>query len=212
MPSRSGDNKLVYKIVLYGPSQSGKTAFLEYLYHEGGLSSGTLQQLKDSKGNTLFFDRVVSRVANAVFQCTTVPGAKQHKIQRKTMMEGADGVIFVWDSVHKKLAENFWSFNELLENYGSLLLPDDVNKGKIPFVVVANKRDLQGLTPIGSIKEALNSSGLGDVLIYESIAPRGINVKKAFIYCAKQIVLAQISDLSGSHRPGKGAEAGLSDF
>jgi hypothetical protein len=58
-----------------------------------------MQQIQDPTGRTLFFDRVVARVSNVVFQVYTVAGQRRHKFQRQTVLKGTDAVIFTWDSL-----------------------------------------------------------------------------------------------------------------
>ena len=154
----------------------------------------------------------VSRVADVIFQCNSVPGAQQHTIQRKTILQGVDGIIFVWDSQNTKWKDNLWSFEELLRLYGSKIIPDDTGLSEVPFVMVANKRDLQKISPVDKIKEVLMATGLGNTLIYETIATKGINIKKAFVYCAREITLNYYHHYSGMHPGGKEASTGLSDF
>jgi len=86
MPSRRGDGTLVFKICFYGPSLGGKTTALEWVYNREGLASGDMQQIQDPTGRTLFFDRVVARVSNVVFQVYTVAGQRRHKFQRQTVL------------------------------------------------------------------------------------------------------------------------------
>ncbi|MFX0007261.1 MAG: hypothetical protein ACFFAV_11115 [Candidatus Hermodarchaeota archaeon] len=47
----------------------------------------------------------------------------------------------------------------------------------IPTFVLANKRDLEEIVEISKIRQALDTARLNHVLIYETIAIQGINVK-----------------------------------
>jgi hypothetical protein len=198
MPSRRGDNSLVFKIVFYGPTMGGKTTALEWIYKKEGLASGKLQSIADPTGRTLFFDRVVARVSNVVFQCFTVAGQRRHKYQRKTVIKGADAIIFVWDSSPDMFSENIWSFKELMQFYGPKMLPDENGQTEIPLVMCANKRDIPNVTAVEKIKEVLTAAGLGNTLIYETIAITGVNVKRAFVYGAREAVLKHYLKLKGS--------------
>ncbi len=198
MPSRRGDNSLVFKIVFYGPTMGGKTTALEWIYKKEGLASGKLQSIADPTGRTLFFDRVVARVSNVVFQCFTVAGQRRHKYQRKTVIKGADAIIFVWDSSPDTWEENLWSFKELMQFYGPKMLPDENGQTEIPLVMCANKRDLPNITTVEKVKEVLTKAGLGNTLVYETIAITGVNVKRAFVYGAREAVLKHYLKLKGS--------------
>jgi signal recognition particle receptor subunit beta len=187
--------------VFWGPSLGGKTTALEWIYKKEGLASGKLQSIADPTGRTLFFDRVVARVSNVVFQCFTVAGQRRHKYQRKTVIKGADAIIFCWDSSPDQFEENIWSFKELLTFYGPKLIPGADGQSEIPMVFCANKRDLPNVTPIEKIKEVLTKAKLSNTLIYETIAITGINVKRAFVYAAREAVLKHYMKLKG----GEGA-------
>ncbi|MFX1313369.1 MAG: hypothetical protein ACFFHD_12255, partial [Promethearchaeota archaeon] len=61
----------------------------------------------------------------------------------------------------------------------------------------ANKRDLQDIVEISKIRQALDTAKMNHTLIYETIAIQGINVKRAFVYAARQAVLNHYKKLSG---------------
>jgi len=198
MPSRRGDGTLVFKIVFYGPSLGGKTTALEWVYHKEGLASGDMQQIQDPTGRTLFFDRVVARVSNVVFQVYTVAGQRRHRFQRQTVLKGTDAAIFVWDSLIDQWGENIWSLKELLKFYGDKLIPPSpMEPPEVPLVLMANKRDLDNIVDISKIRQVLDTAGLTHCLIYETIAIQGVNVKRAFVYAARQAVLNHYKKLSG---------------
>ena len=198
MPSRRGDGTLVFKICFYGPSLGGKTTALEWVYNREGLASGDMQQIQDPTGRTLFFDRVVARVSNVVFQVYTVAGQRRHKFQRQTVLRGTDAVIFTWDSLIDQFSENIWSLKELLKFYGDKLIPPALfDPPEVPIVVLANKRDLEDIVEISKLRQVLDTANLDHCLIYETIAITGVNVKRAFVYAARQAVLNHYKKLSG---------------
>jgi len=198
LPSRRGDGTLVFKICFYGPSLGGKTTALDWVYKKEGLATGDMQQIQDPTGRTLFFDRVVARVSNVVFQVYTVAGQRRHKFQRQTVLKGTDAVIFTWDSLIDQWSENIWSLKELLKFYGDKLIPPEAfAPPEVPLVVLANKRDLQDIVEISKIRQALDTAKMNHTLIYETIAIQGINVKRAFVYAARQAVLNHYKRLSG---------------
>ncbi len=204
MPSRRADNTLVFKLVFWGPSMGGKTCALEWIYTREGLASGKLQSITDPTGRTLFFDRVVARVSNVVFQTYTVAGQRRHKYQRKTVLKGADAVIFVWDSSSDQWEEDLYSLKELLKFYGAKVMPGADGTAEVPLVLMANKRDLPNPTPIDKIREVLNAAKLANVLIYETIAITGVNVKRAFVFAAREAVLRHYMRLQQGGETTKG--------
>jgi len=189
MPSRRADNTLVFKVVFWGPSMGGKTCALEWIYQKEGLASGKLQSITDPTGRTLFFDRVVAKVSNVVFQTYTVAGQRRHKYQRKTVLKGSDALVFVWDSSSDQWEENIFSLKELLQFYGPKIIPRSDGSTDVPLVLMANKRDLPNPISIDKIREVLNAAKLSSVLIYETIAITGVNVKRAFVFSAREAVL-----------------------
>ena len=198
MPSRRGDGTLVFKICFYGPSLGGKTTALDWVYRREGLASGDMQQIQDPTGRTLFFDRVVARVSNVVFQVYTVAGQRRHKFQRQTVLKGTDALIFTFDSLIDQWEENLWSLKELLRFYGDKLIPAEAfAPPEVPLVLLANKRDLEDIVEISKIRKVLDVAKLNHCLIYETIAIQGINVKRAFVYAARQAVLNHYKKLSG---------------
>ena len=198
MPSRRGDGTLVFKICFYGPSLGGKTTALDWVYRREGLASGDMQQIQDPTGRTLFFDRVVARVSNVVFQVYTVAGQRRHKFQRQTVLKGTDALIFTFDSLIDQWEENLWSLKELLRFYGDKLIPaENFAPPEVPLVLLANKRDLEDIVEISKIRKVLDVAKLNHCLIYETIAIQGINVKRAFVYAARQAVLNHYKKLSG---------------
>ncbi len=204
MPSRRGDGTLVFKICFYGPSLGGKTTALEWVYNREGLASGDMQQIQDPTGRTLFFDRVGARVSNVVFQVYTVAGQRRHKFQRQTVLKGTDAVIFTWDSLIDQWGENIWSLKELLKFYGSKLIPPALfDPPEVPIVVLANKRDLEDIVAISKVRQVLDTAKLDHCLIYETIAITGVNVKRAFVYAARQAVLNHYKKLSGKAMDSK---------
>jgi len=198
LPSRRGDGTLVFKICFYGPSLGGKTTALDWVYRREGLASGDMQQIQDPTGRTLFFDRVVARVSNVVFQVYTVAGQRRHKFQRQTVLKGTDAVIFTFDSLIDQWDENLWSLKELLRFYGDKLIPPKLfDPPEVPLVMLANKRDLEDIVEISKIRKVLDVAKMNHCLIYETIAIQGINVKRAFVYAARQAVLNHYKKLSG---------------
>jgi len=198
LPSRRGDGTLVFKICFYGPSLGGKTTALDWVYRREGLASGNMQQIQDPTGRTLFFDRVVARVSNVVFQVYTVAGQRRHKFQRQTVLKGTDAVIFTFDSLIDQWDENLWSLKELLRFYGDKLIPPKLfDPPEVPLVMLANKRDLEDIVEISKIRKVLDVAKMNHCLIYETIAIQGINVKRAFVYAARQAVLNHYKKLSG---------------
>ena len=186
MPMKTPDGKLVFKIVYWGPSMGGKTTSVFWLSkNDPELIKGDLQSIADPTGRTLFFDRAVAGVGKITFQIYTVAGQKRHRGQRKVILKGADGIIFVWDSQKELWDENLWSVNELKD-----YLAHEENGHKIPVIIMVNKRDLPDTVTKDEVRTVFEKdNGFSDVLIYETIAVDGLNVKRAFIQVCREIVM-----------------------
>ena len=83
--------------------------------------------------------------------------------------------------------------------YGNKLIPPSLDDPtpEVPLVVLANKRDLDDIVDIAKIRTVLDTAKLNNTLVYETIAITGINVKRAFVYAARQAVLNHYKKLSG---------------
>nr|MDO8113220.1 GTPase domain-containing protein [Candidatus Sigynarchaeota archaeon] len=202
-PSRRADGTLVFKLVFWGPSMGGKTTALAWVYEKEGLASGQLQSISDPTGRTLFFDRLVAKVSNVVFQVYTVAGQRRHKFQRQTVLKGTDALVFFWDSDQAQWNENIYSLKELLQMYGNKVLSSDIKiPPEVPLIVCANKRDLPNITGIDKIKDVLKAAKMPNTVIFETVAITGTNVKRAFVYAARECVLRHYQKLkSGEQVP-----------
>ena len=188
MPIKTPDGKLVFKIVYWGPSMGGKTTSVFWLSkNDPELIKGDLQSIADPTGRTLFFDRAVAGVGKITFQVYTVAGQKRHKGQRKVILQGVDGVIFVWDAQKEFWDDNIWSVNELKD-----FLIHEENGSKIPVIIMVNKRDLPNTVTKDEVRNIFDNvfdNGFSDILVYETIAVDGLNVKRAFIQLCREIVI-----------------------
>ncbi|MHA1450962.1 MAG: GTP-binding protein [Candidatus Hodarchaeales archaeon] len=179
------EGRVRLKIVFYGASMSGKTTQLRSLYdHSSGIDKGKFTSLADPTGRTLFFDFVpMQATGKVVFDVYTTAGQERHKHQRKIVLNAVDGIIFVVDSSKDALGENLQSLNELRTLLGAKL------GNEIPIVVTLNKRDLPDALPRNKLLDELKLRGFP---VYETIATKGIGVKKAFQSLAREILLKQI--------------------
>jgi signal recognition particle receptor subunit beta len=163
------------KIVYYGPSLSGKTSSLQYIHQRTRPDRrGELISLKTREDRTLYFDYMQFEMGEISglkprFNIYTVPGQVYYRGTRKLVLKGVDGIVFVADSQTKRLDENVEAINDLFEDLEELgFVPEEV-----PLILQCNKRDLQEIMPVHTIKESL---GLNGVPTYESVAVDGVGV------------------------------------
>jgi len=151
------------KIVYYGPGRGGKTTNLEYIYAKFNERIQTeMVTVKTHGDRTLFFDFLPIDIGKingytAKMQLYTVPGQVKYNATRRLVLRGADGIVFVADSMAVRREKNILSLKNLhenLKNYKKSIFT-------IPLVFQYNKVDLaeQGipLLPFATMEKDLNS-------------------------------------------------------
>jgi signal recognition particle receptor subunit beta len=103
-------------------------------------------------------------------QIFTVPGQVFYNQTRKLVLKGADGVVFVADSLAQCMVLNLESMDNLRAN---LLETENVELDDLPLVFQWNKRDLEDLSSVQALEEALNPRHLPS---FESVAITGEGV------------------------------------
>ena len=169
------------KIVYVGPGRGGKTANLEYIFNKiRHRIKSEIVSIKTHGDRTLFFDFLpfdLGRVHGYRIQTQlyTVPGQVKYNATRKLVLKGADGVVFVADSMEVMRQKNINALDNLRENLASYKI--DLNNG-FPLVMQYNKRDLADkgipLQDVETMNKELNSQ-LG-APFFAASATRGDNV------------------------------------
>lgn len=178
---------LAIKIVYYGPGLSGKTTNLRYIYFKLDSSfRGDLICLETETERTFFFDLLPIKAGligefKVHFQLMTVPGQAFYEASRKSVLKGADGIIFVGDSQIPLLDANLENFDGLRRN----CLEHNIDLNQIPFVFQYNKRDLNYLIPVETFNNLLNPRRLPYV---EAAAINGVGVFESLREIAKLTV------------------------
>ncbi|HEK84735.1 MAG TPA: hypothetical protein ENO29_00050 [Candidatus Aminicenantes bacterium] len=149
---------IAIKIVYYGPGLSGKTTNLRYIYFKlEPAYRGELVCLETEAERTFFFDLLPIKAGlikdfKVHFQLLTVPGQVFYEASRKSVLKGADGIVFVADSQLPLLDANLESFDGLRRN----CLEQNIDLNHIPLVFQYNKRDLPNLIPVETFNRLLN--------------------------------------------------------
>ena len=123
----------------------------------------------------------------------TVPGQAFYEASRKSVLKGADGIIFVADSQIPLLDANLENFDGLRRN----CLEHNIDLNQIPLVFQYNKRDLNYLIPVETFNNLLNPRKLPFV---ESAAINGVGVFEALREIAKLTVPVVRERLFGEKR------------
>ncbi len=153
--SERENNSLTFKLVYYGPAQSGKTTNLLRLHEELSPElKGEVMTMETKDDRTLFFDLLPLgfRAPSGLlikFRIFTVPGQVAHDGTRKAVLSRADGIVFVADSDRSQETNNGESFQSLAENCHRVGLDFE----HMPLVVQFNKCDLPSAVPEAEIRE-----------------------------------------------------------
>jgi small GTP-binding protein len=147
------------KIVYYGPGRCGKTTNLQYIFQNSRrYMLDEMVSIKTKGDLTLFFDFVPMGLGKIKgcevrVQLYTVPGQVKYASTRKLVLKGADGIVFVADSMKVRHEQNIESIKDMAQNlkdYGIPVL-------KFPLVMQYNKRDLADAgVPLMSVEEMNN--------------------------------------------------------
>ncbi|MDF1538146.1 MAG: ADP-ribosylation factor-like protein [Candidatus Thorarchaeota archaeon] len=170
---RDEQGRVHIKIVFYGPSLSGKTTALRWLFgNVRSLSKGRLVEIADELGRTTFFDFVpVTASERIVFDVFTVAGQRRHARSRITVLRDSDGIIFMADSRPEMMNENLASLEELRIALGTDRLAN------MPIVIALNKRDLPNALPIEYMAQMLDVESHP---IFPTVATEGQNLLRMF--------------------------------
>jgi len=171
--------RMVLKLVYYGPALSGKTTNLLTLHDQLSLDGrGDLMLLDTAEDRTIYFDLlpffyVAPSGMKIKLKVYTVPGQVRHDATRKAVLQRADGVVFVADSHAAQMSVNFESFDNLEKNLAMVGLSIE----RLPLVVQFNKRDLPDIVADEEIYRAWGPTGLP---VFMASALKGWGVLETF--------------------------------
>jgi len=173
------EQRMVLKLVYYGPALSGKTTNLlqlhDLLAREG---RGDLMMLDTADDRTIFFDLLpfflqTPSGLKIKIKVYTVPGQVRHDATRKAVLQRADGIAFIADSQLTEASNNFESFDNLEKNLSIVGL----NIDKVPLVIQFNKRDLDNLISEAEIRRIWEPTGIPVIM---ASALKGLGVIETF--------------------------------
>jgi signal recognition particle receptor subunit beta len=150
------------KIVYYGSARCGKTTNLEYIHKAFKKQvKGDMVSINTDGDRTLFFDFLPLELGKLMgcdvrVQLYTVPGQVRYASTRKLVLRGADGIIFVADSLEVRREKNMLALRDLQQN----LKEYNISIFEVPLVMQFNKRDLTDanitLMPLEKMQHDLN--------------------------------------------------------
>lgn len=163
------------KVVYYGPGQCGKTSNVAYIHqHSPDGARGQLLSVATAQELTLFFDFLpldfgLVHGFRVRFHLYTVPGQTRYERTRASVLNGADGIVFVADSRRDRLEENFAAIVEMEAQMHSL----GKDLANFPYVMQWNKRDLPDALAAPVMDRYLNRRGVPS---FEAVAASGDGV------------------------------------
>jgi hypothetical protein len=169
-------DKLLVKLVYYGPALSGKTTNLQRLHDAVSASQrGEMIALDTRNDRTLFFDLLPLGVRApsgllVKLKVFTVPGQVQHDSTRKAILADCHGIVFVADSQLRQTANNAASFGNLADNLARL--GRDIEK--FPVVLQFNKRDLPDIVSEEELSERWGPTPWGAPVLASALKGEGI--------------------------------------
>lgn len=183
----SSKKEIHFKIVYYGPGQSGKTTSLKQLQKQVGSKKKSDVKKTAAEERTIFFD-FLALSSDAIggfktrFQVYTVPGQVLYDDARRVLLKGVDGIVFVADAQLEKIQDNMQSFDELRSHLQEM----GYTPQEIPLVIQYNKVDMPGVPELNELRKVLNTYHVPD---FASVATKGEGVLDAFKECVRQVML-----------------------
>lgn len=176
------------KVVYFGPGLAGKSSNLRHIY--GKLKPefrGTLKGMQVKEARMLFFDFTPPGDSSVQgfkvrFHVYTVSGEVTDPAVWKTVLKGADGVVFVADSAIDRVSANRASLEGLtdyLTGYGMSL-------STLPVVFQYNKKDLPDALPAADLNRMLNAAGRPH---FEASSQEGEGVIQTLLALVKSVLV-----------------------
>ena len=188
------------KIVYYGPGRCGKTTNLEYIHKAFKKQvKGDMVSINTDGDRTLFFDFLPLELGklkgcDVRVQLYTVPGQVRYASTRKLVLRGADGIVFVADSLEVRREKNMLALKDLQQN----LKEYNVSIFKVPLVMQYNKRDLTDanitLMPLEKMQHDLNRQLKAPA--FPGSALKGDGVGKTLNTCMKLVLKSIQNELN----------------
>lgn len=177
------------KLVVTGPFESGKS---KMIHHITGGSCINIER----NGTTIAMDHGLADVDGLKVFLFGTPGLLRFKTMRKILSEGADGIIFVVDSVDPESdARAKLFFREI-----AFFLPG------VPCIVAANKQDLEDARPVEQLRKSMRF--LAGLPVIPCSAETGKNVD-SMLRTLLYLAMMQWSSVFGKMAEHSGKKDGL---
>ena len=149
-------------IVILGPYNSGKSTTVQKICSGSAISI-------DYGGTTVALDHCKSNIYGVEVFLFGTPGLQRFEIIRKILSKGADGILFVIDSVN---VASFDEAKKLLEEI------DEILPGT-PIVLCANKQDILGAKKPDEVSNIVLGKRSESISVLGTSAKTGHNMERA---------------------------------
>ncbi|MHA1638545.1 MAG: GTP-binding protein [Candidatus Thorarchaeota archaeon] len=177
------------KIVVTGPYEAGKSLMIHHI------TEGKCINV-ERRGTTIAMDHGLANIDGLNVFMFGTPGLLRFRTMRKILSSGADGIIFVVDSVDKESdARAKLFFREI-----AFFLPG------VPCVVAANKQDIPEARPVDTLRK--NMRFLAGLPVIPVSAKTGKNVD-SMVRTLLYLSMMQWSSVFSKFAQYSGADDGL---
>jgi len=171
------ENRTIHiKIVFYGPSLSGKTTLLHYLF-KAFKKQDQLLSLSNSIRRTLPFEYGIITLKGEEMKVKlhlyAAAGHEWYRCVRLLTLKEVDGVIFVADTPIERYPRNLNSWKELKDSLGKSFV-------SLPKVIAFNKQDLYEKFESRTFLDEISNSQLKNVKVTLTSATNGEGVIEMF--------------------------------
>jgi hypothetical protein len=183
---------IVATVIWYGPAGSGKTATLQRVVAKTGSPDAQTVQVDVPPGASpatyefLPFDLGKIRDYGVTLRLFTVPGAAQLAVERRSLLEHVDGVVFVADSRPDRQQENRTSLGELQDHLSAWGFALE----RMPLVLQCTFGDVPGAMPSAQVAATLLAGlpNAASVPVVDSNPSQGTGVFEALKLISKQVL------------------------
>ena len=186
---RGTSDEIDCRVVYVGPAGSGKSTTLRAVHDLlDPTTRGPLLAPVRADGSTPFMDLLSVQLGGLSgrrlrLQLVSAPGEPGRDTVRRTILTGADGLVFVADSAASRLRANEEALAALRVDLDALA------QSALPFVFQYNKRDLPDALPLEELERVLNPDGQP---FFASIAERGEGVVDPLTEVSERLIRALI--------------------